>query len=793
MQGDFTRWTFDPGQGYRSVLLQQGRVLLDADFNEQTEITAYHDEARTRDIVGPGGGPSDGAGFSIVDTAGAPPAGTAWADLRIAPGSYYVDGILCEAAVPAAVDGAVPAGWPLADQPHLRMIEDDPGLPEPQEDGRYFLYLDAWTHHVTADEEPSLREAALGGPDTTTRARTVWQVRIAPIGADQHCPALHALAAAERQAGTMVASLQEQAPDADPCQITASGGYQRLENQLYRVQIHDASGAVPTFTWSRENASVVAALTAIEPSRTPGLDADLLVDRVGRDEELSISLGNTVEVTSTDLELRGLPGFLATAGAPDDLRLPVSWTAGFPASLASLGHSPIVRRWEAPPGDAVAGPVDLEGGIRVGFPGGGSYATGDYWLIPARAVRLAYGLAALPGTIEWPAGADGAPLPQPPQGPVHQMSPLAILVRAPSASGHAWSLESDCRKLFSPLTDQVVMDLLGGDGQLAVPGQPVPAPIRVAVRNGALPVADALVQALDPAQQGLVAQARDGEATPPTLTGTGATSAARARTGADGVAAFVWEPDFTSGPSQRLGIALGEGTGAPIIVSAQPAAGPDGPIGPRVSAVRTAPDGTPLPNGGGTAPANLAAGLRAVVRGAALDPQAAAPQLMHVSLDVPWPATASEREWAGEAVGYRAVELQGTVSVGPESLLWTPAPAARAFILNGLWGVLGRKTAVTGWIAIEEWALAADPAARDRYLQWFLLSPPAVQPLPSVVGRTRAVAERQLAAAGMAVSVTEEPHPSVRKGLVVSADPAPGTEVSPGTTVNLVVSAGRAG
>jgi len=107
--------------------------------------------------------------------------------------------------------------------------------------------------------------------------------------------------------------------------------------------------------------------------------------------------------------------------------------------------------------------------------------------------------------------------------------------------------------------------------------------------------------------------------------------------------------------------------------------------------------------------------------------------------------------------------------------------------------VLGRKTAVTGWIAVEEWALAADPAARDRYLQWFLLSPPTVQPLPSVVGRTRAVAERQLAAAGMAVSVTEESHPVVRKGLVISADPVPGTEVPAGTTVNLVVSAGRAG
>ena len=58
MHGDFSRRTFDSADGYRSVLLQQGRVLLDADLNEQSEITAHHDEVRTRDIVGRSGGPA---------------------------------------------------------------------------------------------------------------------------------------------------------------------------------------------------------------------------------------------------------------------------------------------------------------------------------------------------------------------------------------------------------------------------------------------------------------------------------------------------------------------------------------------------------------------------------------------------------------------------------------------------------------------------------------------------------------------------------------------------------------
>ena len=38
MRGDFTRDTFDPTRHYSGVLLQQGRVQLDADANEQSAI-----------------------------------------------------------------------------------------------------------------------------------------------------------------------------------------------------------------------------------------------------------------------------------------------------------------------------------------------------------------------------------------------------------------------------------------------------------------------------------------------------------------------------------------------------------------------------------------------------------------------------------------------------------------------------------------------------------------------------------------------------------------------------------
>src|SRR5207249_2253927 len=146
-----SRRTFDPASGYRAVLLQQGRVLLDADANEQGDITAHHDEARARDMIGRSGGPAavpDSPGpFAVVGPSSTAAAGwrfadEAWTALRITGDSYYIDGVLAES-------GDTPAGgWPLGDQPFLPAIpldEDaDPGLPEPQDNGRYVAFLDVW-------------------------------------------------------------------------------------------------------------------------------------------------------------------------------------------------------------------------------------------------------------------------------------------------------------------------------------------------------------------------------------------------------------------------------------------------------------------------------------------------------------------------------------------------------------------------------------------------------------------------------------------------------------------------
>jgi hypothetical protein len=93
MKFDATRKTFNPGKNYSRVLMQQGRVQLDADWNEQSAIQLNYVRQLGADLIGPYGGPSS-PGFRVnpLVIGGKP---TTPADFVLTAGRYYVDGILC--------------------------------------------------------------------------------------------------------------------------------------------------------------------------------------------------------------------------------------------------------------------------------------------------------------------------------------------------------------------------------------------------------------------------------------------------------------------------------------------------------------------------------------------------------------------------------------------------------------------------------------------------------------------------------------------------------------------------
>src|SRR5690348_6664269 len=65
-KGDFSRFPFDPKQHYSAVLLQQGRVQLDADWNAWSDVLNDRLRRETADLVGAGGGPAGNAGFEVL-------------------------------------------------------------------------------------------------------------------------------------------------------------------------------------------------------------------------------------------------------------------------------------------------------------------------------------------------------------------------------------------------------------------------------------------------------------------------------------------------------------------------------------------------------------------------------------------------------------------------------------------------------------------------------------------------------------------------------------------------------
>ena len=134
-RGDFTRDTFEPFKHFCRVLMQQGRVQLDADWNEQAAILLNYIRTLAKDLMGPSGAAGDGFLLGqMLDNSGNP---ASLADFLIHWGDFYVDGILCELnseSLPIAVDpkNASQVLLPTA-------ILDGAGFPQ----GKYVVVYDA--------------------------------------------------------------------------------------------------------------------------------------------------------------------------------------------------------------------------------------------------------------------------------------------------------------------------------------------------------------------------------------------------------------------------------------------------------------------------------------------------------------------------------------------------------------------------------------------------------------------------------------------------------------------------
>ncbi len=406
MKADLTRDSFDPLKHFSRVVMQQGRVQLDADFNEQTAILLR--AVRRLAVDTHGAVFSAAGGFAPT----ALPSGVT-DDFEIASGAFYVDGILCETDSGAVAfevgtgntitiarwtvdekpfrtgqllrlwdDGPSPVAAPIvatvtkvdydsrlltldaspgalggASMPTARRVvtyltqpdlANPPALPL-KGAGPVQLYLDVWERLVTPYEDDSIREVALDGADTADRARVVWQVKAMPLDAK----AVGCLTSSQigyllrgGPPGLLRARVRQGRKPTDPCTVPPGSSYRGAENQLYRVEVNTGGGpaAEPTFKWSRDNGSVIFPVIDVQVSAST---TTVRLGNLGRDERFGVSEGDYVELQDDATVSSLAPAQLMQIQSIDRGRKSVV-LAGTPGSAVGTDRSlhPLMRRWD---------------------------------------------------------------------------------------------------------------------------------------------------------------------------------------------------------------------------------------------------------------------------------------------------------------------------------------------------------------------------------------------------------------------------------------------------------------
>jgi hypothetical protein len=466
MGADISRVRFDPLEDFGGLVIQQGRVLLDADFNDYVAILDRRLRAETSDLTSFGPDP-DHAGVSWVPqlTTDAFRVTASGGTFTIGRGRMYVDGLLAEnhGVGPLGFDPLLAEATGTVDTPYDQQPYWKTPDPLPS-GGPHLAYLDVWQREVTHLENPDLVEIAVG-VDSTARLQTVWQVRVLPnvgTGAcaadDDEIPGW--LDVIQPSAGRLTTDTVEVDPVDDPCELPPSGGYRGRENQTYRIEIHDGGApGTATFKWSRDNGSVaMPVIEMISPT-------ELRLATLGRDDVLRISTGDWVEILDDHRELDQQPGVMRKVTVNEASRT-IEFTDALPADLQPAGAADAAarhfraRRWDqagvvlSGAGSTLTNLDDptsnglitvpalgttqaaLEHGIVASFAVAGPsgvFRSGDHWVFAARTADTSVEIL------------ESAP----PNGIHHHYARLGT-VTFPSS-------QTDCRRLWPPIST-------GGDG-----------------------------------------------------------------------------------------------------------------------------------------------------------------------------------------------------------------------------------------------------------------------------------------------------------------------------------------
>ncbi|WP_375494011.1 DUF6519 domain-containing protein [uncultured Nostoc sp.] len=255
MSSDRARISYDEYRQYRAVVMQQGRVTVEADWNEAQQIVNEEIRKETLDFVGSSGTPDKGYAIDLTGQPMQLPF-----DFSVCPGTMYVGGL--RAFLTHYIKYSVQQDW-LDCSTDLDWVD----LSAKSSIYNELIYLYLREQEVSAVEDSDLREVALGGPDTAQRLRLIQRIKRLSTEA-QDCNDAMTIAAKKWETeglhfdphtmrleswSTLKASFQDLGSSVGSSNPQANGGYLGADNQLIRVQISGSNKLL----WGFDNASFI--------------------------------------------------------------------------------------------------------------------------------------------------------------------------------------------------------------------------------------------------------------------------------------------------------------------------------------------------------------------------------------------------------------------------------------------------------------------------------------------------------------------------------------------------------
>lgn len=439
MKGDFSKWKHNSKNSFNGVLHQQGRVLLDSDWNAQTQITNDWQDKAAGDAFGPGVAAvpaEERDSFKVVNVSLV----NSKFNVALLPGRIWADGLLVHLMADENDETNSVASKRIASY----LNPDD--YPD---SNRVAVILEAWREEINGFQMPDeLIEPALGGPDTTERVHTAFDLKLLRLGPDQDCENIReALKDDFSKKGNLTVTLEPSGSSDDECPQYEKGGYTGFEHCLYRIEIAKVDDDdSPYFKYSKFNGGLVGRGdfqrgTGGDPSMgtitiTGNIQAITSLERDSFYMEIVQKVNEQYWHVIFGAEVTLDKGILKVGEVRLYHEMPY--------------ENVFFRLWDGI--EKVTEYIDekeLCDGINLKFnqPNDGAiYLPGDYWTFSVRAGEIG----------------NTSPLiqDQPPEGIHYHRVPLALI----NLDGKRRVI-TDCRRIFRPLTNQMVCcKITVGDG-----------------------------------------------------------------------------------------------------------------------------------------------------------------------------------------------------------------------------------------------------------------------------------------------------------------------------------------